>query len=63
MEEIKYPGKKKFEYDILYIDKISLILDLKIFLLTILKVIKRKAINSKIIKMYNLLKAIINNSF
>ena len=39
--------EKKFEYDILYIDKISLILDLKIFLLTILKVIKREGINSK----------------
>lgn len=43
----KISWEKKFEYDILYIDKISLILDLKIFLLTILKVIKREGINSK----------------
>ena len=39
--------KKKFEYDILYIDNLSLFLDIKIFLFTILKVIKRKGINSK----------------
>jgi len=39
--------KKKFAYDILYIDNLSLFLDLKIFLLTIIKVIKRKGINSK----------------
>ena len=39
--------EKKFEYDILYIDNLSLFLDLKIFLLTIIKVIKRKGINSK----------------
>ena len=39
--------KKKFEYDILYVNKISLFLDLKIFLLTFLKVIKREGINPK----------------
>ena len=39
--------KKKFEYDILYVNNISLILDLKIFFLTIFKVIKREGINSK----------------
>ncbi len=39
--------EKKFEYDILYVNNLSLILDLKIFLLTIFKVIKREGINSK----------------
>ncbi len=39
--------KKKFEYDILYIENISFILDLKIFLSTFLKVIKREGINPK----------------
>ena len=39
--------KKKFEYDILYVNNISLFLDLKIFLLTFLKVIKREGINPK----------------
>ena len=42
----KISWKKKFEYDILYVNNISLILDLKIFLLTIIKVIKREGINS-----------------
>ena len=37
--------KRKFKYDILYINNISFILDLKIFLLTFLKVIKREGIN------------------
>ena len=36
--------KKKFEYDILYIDNLSFILDLKIFLLTFLKVLKKEGI-------------------
>ena len=39
--------KKKFEYDILYINNISFILDLKIFLLTFFKVIKREGIIPK----------------
>ncbi len=39
--------KKKFEYDILYVDNISFILDLKIFLLTFLKVFKREGIYPK----------------
>ena len=39
--------EKKFEYDILYVNKISFILDSKIFLLTLLKVIKREGINPK----------------
>ena len=43
----KISWKKKFEYDILYVNNISLILDLKIFLLTIFKVIKKEGINSK----------------
>ena len=36
--------KKKFEYDILYINNISFLLDLKIFILTFFKVIKREGI-------------------
>tara|TARA_Y100000739_G_C20367234_1_gene355044 strand:+ start:42 stop:650 length:609 start_codon:yes stop_codon:yes gene_type:complete len=39
--------KKKFEYDILYIDNLSFILDLKIFLLTFLKVLKKEGIYPK----------------
>ena len=39
--------KKKFKYDILYVNNISLFLDLKIFLLTFYKVIKREGINPK----------------
>ena len=39
--------KKKFEYDILYVNNVSLFLDLKIFLLTFFKVIKREGINPK----------------
>ena len=39
--------KKKFEYDILYVSNVSIILDLKIFLLTFFKVIKREGINPK----------------
>jgi len=38
--------QKKFEYDVWYVDNISLKLDLKILLLTILKVLKAKDINS-----------------
>ena len=39
--------KKKFEYDILYVDNVSFFLDLKIFFLTFLKVIKKEGINPK----------------
>ena len=39
--------KKKFEYDILYVNNVSFFLDLKIFFLTFLKVIKREGINPK----------------
>ena len=37
--------KRKFKYDILYVTNLSLSLDLKIFLITFLKVIKREGIN------------------
>ena len=36
---------KKFELDVYYVDNISLILDIKIIWLTILKVLKREGIN------------------
>ena len=36
---------RKFEYDIFYVNNLSFILDLRIFLLTILKVINREGIN------------------
>ena len=38
--------QKKFEYDVWYVDNYSLSLDIKIFLLTILKIFKRADINS-----------------
>lgn len=38
--------KQKFEYDIWYVDHISLPLDLKIFMMTILKVFKSEGISS-----------------
>ncbi len=38
--------KKKFEYDIWYVDNISLLLDIKILLLTIKKVFVREGISS-----------------
>tara|TARA_Y100000994_G_scaffold120017_1_gene98623 strand:- start:33 stop:641 length:609 start_codon:yes stop_codon:yes gene_type:complete len=43
----KISWKKKFEYDILYINNVSFFLDLKIFLLTFIKVIRREGINPK----------------
>ena len=39
--------KKKFDYDIYYVNNLSFKLDLKIFFITILKVIKKEGINSK----------------
>ena len=39
--------KKKFNYDIYYADNLSFCLDLKIFFITILKVLKKEGINSK----------------
>lgn len=38
--------KQKFEFDVWYVDNISLILDVKIILLTILKVFRSEGINS-----------------
>ena len=38
---------KKFEYDVWYVDNISFVLDLKIFLNTIQKVIKSEGINAQ----------------
>jgi lipopolysaccharide/colanic/teichoic acid biosynthesis glycosyltransferase len=37
---------KKFEYDVWYVDNISFLLDLKIILMTIQKVIKSEGITS-----------------
>ena len=39
--------ERKFEYDVSYVENLSLILDLRIFVITILKVIKREGINAK----------------
>lgn len=39
------PWKKKFEYDVEYVDNLSFILDLKILWLTVLKVLKREGVN------------------
>jgi len=39
--------KKKFEYDVWYVDNMSLLLDLKIIFLTIIKVFKREGISSQ----------------
>ncbi len=43
----KISWEKKFEYDILYVNNVSFFSDLKIFLLTFLKVIKSEGINPK----------------
>ena len=37
--------EKKFEHDLYYVENLSLLLDLKIFLLTILKILKRDGVN------------------
>lgn len=37
---------KKFKYDVWYVDNLSFLLDLKIILLTVLKVVKRESINN-----------------
>ncbi len=39
--------KKKFKYDVFYVKKLSLILDIRIFFMTIFKVIKKEGINSQ----------------
>ena len=38
--------EEKFKFDIFYVDKVSLLFDIKIFILTVLSVLKRKDINS-----------------
>jgi len=38
--------EEKFKYDIEYVEKISFLLDLKIFVKTIFRVLKREGINS-----------------
>ena len=38
--------KQKFEYDVWYVDHLSLLLDLKIFFLTLKKVLVREGINT-----------------
>lgn len=40
------PWTKKFEYDVWYVDHCSFILDLKIIMMTIMKVFKREGINA-----------------
>jgi len=40
------PWKKKFEYDLFYVDNISFFLDMKIVWMTIQKIIKREGISS-----------------
>ena len=37
--------EKKFEYDIFYVNNLSIMLDIKIIKLTILKIIKKEGIN------------------
>jgi len=39
--------QKKFKFDVWYVDNISLLLDMKILILTILKVIKSEGVNPK----------------
>jgi undecaprenyl phosphate N,N'-diacetylbacillosamine 1-phosphate transferase len=39
--------EEKFNYDVMYVEKISFILDIKIFFKTIIKVIKKDGINSE----------------
>ena len=39
--------EEKFEYDIWYVDNCSLIVDIKIFIMTIIKIVKRENINQK----------------
>lgn len=39
--------EEKFNYDVIYVEKISFILDVKIFFKTIIKVIKKDGINSE----------------
>lgn len=43
----KISWERKFEYDVWYVDNMSFLLDLKIFWLTIYKIIKREDINQR----------------
>jgi undecaprenyl phosphate N,N'-diacetylbacillosamine 1-phosphate transferase len=38
--------EEKFKYDVYYVDHITLLLDLKVLWLTVMKVLKRECINS-----------------
>lgn len=38
--------EKKFEYDVWYVDRVSLFLDLRILLMTVLKVFNREGISA-----------------
>ena len=39
--------EKKFEYDVLYVDNVSFLLDIKILIMTVLKVVKSEGINEQ----------------
>ena len=39
--------EKKFEYDVWYVDNVSFLLDIKILIMTVLKVVKSEGINEK----------------
>ena len=39
--------EEKFDLDVWYVDNLSLKLDMKIFVLTLIKILKREGINSK----------------
>ena len=39
--------EKKFEYDVWYVDNVSFLLDVKILILTVLKVVKSEGINEQ----------------
>ena len=39
--------EKKFEYDVWYVDNVSFLLDIKILIMTVLKVVKSEGINEQ----------------
>ena len=39
--------EKKFEYDVWYVDNVSFLLDVKILIMTVLKVVKSEGINEQ----------------
>ena len=47
MEEMLYHGMKDLNSDVWYVDNISFLLDMKILVMTIFKVIKRDGINEQ----------------